>query len=467
MLRVVLVSVISVLMFNGAVVVAQPQLEIVGVEAPDWNWGSQAINLKVKNASEHVRFVVIKTEFKSSGEDGTWQIQSRFSSWVQPKSVASLAPVISVPGNYGPATIRLSCYDVVDTLDIVLPGQEILDTTFSLAVEMPETARKWVNQLITMAPRVEVHPYFDDQFSRMFLQFVAAGIPITEMARISGCDETYVRSVLARFRRHGIALLGDTAIELSFPFITEAEARACLPLADKTAGLLADIVAGNLVGYEGYLDSLVKAGVIPDDRDNLINGTMLLYEPYVMVSAMLLWYDLGSRFVTDGKPLRIFDGTDICNAANVNFMYAVAGDESLTGHHFFALTPSKDGEGILFADHDPNLECSGNYPARPGVAVKATWSYPGSDRPEFFFLDAALADQPLITLGAGTDVVVQDVKKELAGVAGQYGRSQLGPGYRYWFWNMVATKTLDLLEERQVVKGKGTNNFQLGALARK
>jgi len=459
-----LIMALLVVVLGVASIQAQSQLEILSVEEPDWSWGSQAIQLKVRNHGEYVRFIVITTEFLSSGTDGVWQVKSRFSSMVDPDKVTALAPVVSIPGNYGSATVRLSCYDVVDTLDVVLPGQKLNDTTFSFAIEMPETAREWVDKNLILPPRVEQHLYFDDEFSRLLIKFIAAGKPIEEMTRICGAKGTYIRSVLHRMRRHGLVRFGETALELTFPYITSEEATACAPLAHKTAGLLAETISANLVGYEERLDSLVKAGLVPDDRDNLINGTMLLYQPFVMVSAMLMWYDLGSLFVTDGKPLRVFEGTDICNASNVNFMYAVEGDESLTGHHLFAALARRDGEGILFADHVPIVVCSGNYPARPGVPARATFSHDPNDRPEFFFMDTTIARPVLEFLDRGTDLILSETNEALTGLTGHHGRSELTPAFKYWFWNIVATKTLDLLLEKKALQGRGTNHFQLGSV---
>jgi len=444
---------------------AQPQVEVLKVEEPEWTWGSQSIAVTVRNNSEYVRFLVMKTTLKCQGEGEPWNIQSRFTTYLPTGEPTKLAPVITVIGNYGTGTVNLTAYDVVDTADVVLPEQKFLDTTFEFTIDMPPEARKWVEQRLVLPPRVDQHPYFYDQYSRLMIQFIAAGIRIDEMARICGSRATYSRYVLGRMQRHGLARLGETAIELNFPYISGKEAEACLPLANRSANLLADAIAGNLAKYESRLDSLVRSGVIPDDRDNLISGTMVLYEPYIMVSALLLWYDLGSSFVTDGKPLQIYKDSDICNAANVSFIYALEADDSLAGRHFFALMSRQEGDGILFADHDPELVCSGNYPARPGVAAKATYEFPEDDRPEFFFLDTTLARPALDGLGKGTSQIVDQTYADLKDLAGQYGRTELAPAYKYWFWNLVATKTLDLLTQRGAVKGRGTNNFQLGSVS--
>ena len=280
----------------AVIVHAQPQMEVVKVEEPEWTWGSQAINMTVRNNSEYVRFLVIKADLESQGKGEKWQISSKFTTYVAPQTVAEMAPVVTILGNYGPAMVTLTAFDVVDTLDVVLPEQQFLDTTFQFTIDVPAEAGKWVNQRVTLPPRVDHHPYFYDQFSRMMLQFIAARVPLEEMARISGCRASYVRSILNRMRRHGLARLGETAIELNFPYISLKEADACLPLADRSADLLANAIAQNLVNYEGFLDSLVKAGVMPGDRDNLMSGIQVLYEPYAVVAALLLWCEMGSSF---------------------------------------------------------------------------------------------------------------------------------------------------------------------------
>ena len=86
------------------------------------------------------------------------------------------------------------------------------------------------------------------------------------------------------------------------------------------------------------------------------------------------------------------------------------------------------------------------------------------DRPEFFFLDTSIARPVLEGLGKGTELILNETHRELTDLAGQYGRKELTTGYKYWFWNLVATKTLDLLTERQVLEGRGTNHFHLGSV---
>ncbi len=458
-------SILVMLVLIAAVAGAQqPSLEILQLTPPEWNWGSQAINLTVANRADHVKFLVIKTDLDFVEPGLKSHREHRFSTYVETGSQINIAPVVAVPGNYGSAQVRIRCYDVVDTLDLILPGQEMFDTTLHFKIEMPESAREWVKRRVALPPRVEQHPFFEDQYSRMLIQFIAAGLSEAAMDSITGCGIPYIHTVNGQMRRHGYIRLGETAYELTFAFISLPEATSGKTLAMKTAGSLATVITENLGRYDGTIDSLVQAGAIVDDPRDIMGSSGLIHDHTVMVSALLLWFDLGSRFVTDGNPLMIYDRTDICNASNMNFMYAVQAGEGLTGRHFFAMLPERAGTRIMYSDYPLELQCSGNFPSRPGVAAKAKWRYDDGDQAKFYALSSGAVRPLLAVLRSGTGEVLEEAGTELKSLAAGYGREALTTGYKYWFWNLVATNTVDLLKERQVIAGGEKTNVLLGEL---
>ena len=65
-------------------------------------------------------------------------------------------------------------------------------------------------------------------------------------------------------------------------------------------------------------------------------------------------------------------------------------------------------------------------------------------------------------LRRGTDETIQGALADLEKISIEWGREEVTKGYRYWFWNLVASKTLDSLIEQKVVEPFQNDHYILG-----
>ncbi len=61
----------------------------------------------------------------------------------------------------------------------------------------------------------------------------------------------------------------------------------------------------------------------------------------------------------------------------------------------------------------------------------------------------------------------QQLLDGLKKVAADYKREKISAGYRYWFWNLTATLTLDRMIEKEAIKFRGNPYYNFGALTGK
>ena len=453
-------------MSAGMVFGQQADIEILDVKLPEGKWGERQLEIKVFSHSEYIKFLVVKSELEFIDSEPLCRRETKSSTYIEPGSEITFRPVVEIPGNYGKATLRLELYDVIDTMDAILPGQELFDTTLTFEIVIPELARPLMGKTV-FPPRVDEHPYFNSHFVRILFPLLDEGKSREEIADITGTDSLYVQKCLSWMAGHRFLKHDGEAYQLTFPVISSDEAKKAEKLASKTAKKLAKVITENMKDYRPTLDSLVEAGVATRDSNNVLGTSTALYRPDCIISALLLWQDLGAKFISGGRPLTIYERTDFCNALITNFMYAAPSEEKFNGHHFYAHTIDRSSWRIIFADHLPKLHCSGNFPAQRGVPTKAHWKSDADDRAEFFLVDTTIIRPLLNTLDRDTDEIIKQMLESLKEVAADYEREKISAGYRYWFWNLTATLTLDRLIEKETIKFRGNPYYNFGAKTRR
>ncbi|UCG62129.1 MAG: hypothetical protein JSV52_02240 [Candidatus Zixiibacteriota bacterium] len=438
------------------------EIQIRNLTPPTGSWGDQRISFEAFNSQEYVKFLVVEATVEFEGGDSPYIGEHRFSTVLEPGVWLRIRPEVTIPGNYGKATVCLEFFDVVDTMDAILPGQGLFDTSFTMTVAMPESARPWLDKGVVFPPRVDEHPYFDNQFMRMMYAMIGEGLSGDDIARITGADPGYVQLNLSRMTGRRCLKHDGQNYRPTFPLVLVDEAEDLSNLADSTASVISSMLAANYPKFRSVLDSLAAANRLLSDSNNVLGPGRILHRPYVFMSAVILWHELGTRFVTDNAPLMVFSGTDVCNASNPDYMYAVPPDERYNGNHFYAYIGDPGKERIWFADHHPIITCEGNFPARPGVGTRATWRYSSDDPVEYYVFSPGVAEPLVSVLTAGTEAVLEQSLTSLYEISVGYGRESASRGYRYWFWNLVASRTLEALVERGVLHKQPPGNFIVG-----
>jgi hypothetical protein len=145
-------------------------------------------------------------------------------------------------------------------------------------------------------------------------------------------------------------------------------------------------------------------------------------------------------------------------------MYLVQGGDLFVGSHFFFkhVAPRTKRELLLFGATDPQLVCASEFWEfhRP-LLILGEWGYTDKYAPTPFSIDTSISNHAVNYLTGGTKDFLSGVGEILDGLASEFGHDAQHKGYRYWLWNLVATRTLSLLEEQDLVPGKGNGQFRI------
>ena len=441
-----------VLAMAGIAGAQEAELAVERCVAPQWAWGEQQVEVTVSNSADWVKFLKVNIEVEFIGGRYECLRRSVYNAYLEPMAKATLKPKVSIPGNYGDAVVRMVFHNVIDTMDAILPGQKFATQTLNLNIPRPEGMSAWENLRTALPPRIDEHPYFDNEFSRVLFHFLHEGKTVEEIAAVTGASLDNIAEQLQMMTLVGFIVEKEGQYHLTFPLILDDEARVAVALADSTAQVLSEKIAGNMPRYRPVLDSLIAAGAVSKDSSSIFETTGYLYHPYVVVAVMLLWYDMGHKFVSSGSPFVMYRNMDICNALNARYMYATPDEEGYNGHHFYTFLIHNTSFQLMFTDQVPEVDCGTDFLIGKRLKKKAMWKFADGSKPDFFMIDSTAARPLLDILGAGCWDVVTEAQSGLEKVAIEAGHDELSPGHRYWFWNLVSSRILDRLVTDGVVE---------------
>lgn len=433
------------------------------VELPNLRWGTQEASFTITNNSNHYKFISVVSEMEFEGTYLNPGRSTRSNYLVFDGETTTITPRITVPGNYGKARIKVKIYDVVDTLDPIFENQKVYEQPFFVSYHAPETAAPYLQERVDMPPRVNQHPDFDSEFSRILLLMVEEGKLPNEIARLLECDVQFVSSkITSLMAKNYIVNLGDV-YTTEFPVITVEEAEQLRPIAERMADSLATVVARRMPAYDSLISALEAEGKMPDDTNAFAHGGTILYHKYPMIAGVLMWYDLGSSFITENRPLRIFEHTDLCNAFIRPYMYAVQGGDYFQGRHFYHERSTGPSVSILFGDTLPAITCEKDFALKGRYHRKARWQVDQGYIPEAFMLDTVLARQATAVFSQQVQPLLRPLYMDVLKVAKENRHTGVSLGYRWYFWNLTATLAVDKLIENRVIARRGNGQFKMEA----
>ncbi len=460
MIRIAGVLALVLVLTTGAS--AQPDITVGDVNFPSLRWGEQKSLIDVTNNSEWVKFIVVETELEFEGTYLHPSRKVRTHHAIAPEETATLEASVLVPGNFGRADAVVKMYDVVDTMDVLMPGQKFFEQPFMLNFHIPDELVPYMQTRIDLPPRVEDHPYFDNEFSRLAFVLLNEGRTAGEMADMAKCDTSFVTSQMELMEDVGFVRKKNDTWALNVAVIRADEAEAEREIAVNLADTLAKRIAAGMDEYRAVLDSLVAVGRVANDSMAFFDPGTVLYRPYAVIGPLALWWDLGREFITRSAPLLIYDGTELCNANIPIYMYAVEGGPIVNGHQFYALLPGDAGYVIHWGDTIPEITCSPDFLRKRTIPIRISYSFEDDFFQENYMVDTTVVYPAIDALTSGTDSLLFDTYTTVRDLAvDKFGHTRLNFGHRYWFWNLVATRTLDLLVERGVVTPFAKGQFQL------
>lgn len=442
---------------------AQSDDLIVGdIEMPSLHWGKQQFTLEVTNNADYLRYLAITFNIRF---EGTYLNPSRLQRrhvTIEPGRTRKLATTIDIPGNFGAAYIDIGVYDVIDTLDALLASQKILTKGSMVQYNPPAEVLPYLQQRTTLPPMVDNNISFDTEFSRLLTLLLSEGKSIVEIARITSSDSAFVQSTLDSLVRLAYFKRGaDGRQRPVFPVIREAAAQAGRTLADSVASELAALYQINVRNHRAVLDSMIAAGSLPKDSLDFLNGGSVLFLRYPFITAMSLWGSLGQRFVTDATPMTVFANTDPCNAYTIPYMYLVEGGAVVNGEQYFRLEYEPNRYSLEFADTIPAVECPDKMQLSRSLGSATSWRYKPPVSPEAFLFSASLSAPVLRLFDSGTSPILQRARERLDQLAAEHSIESPKHGLRYWFWNLVATKTTNKLVASSTIQRYGNGFYRL------
>ncbi|MEW5993805.1 MAG: hypothetical protein AB1744_05340 [Candidatus Zixiibacteriota bacterium] len=442
----------------------QPDIAVGDVDLSKLSWGKQVIEFQVTNNTAELKFLTVESELKSTDSYLAPKRKATSSHILLPNESKSISHTMYIPGVLGRMDVELRLYDVVDTLDILLPGQKFFEQPFMIKFRVPDALHLYLDERLDLPPMVNSHPAFDSELMRVLLLLIHEGRSVAEIADMTEADTAFIKQMLDMLiqRQYVTSTAGDH--RLHFPMVDIPEAEEAVRLADELSTSLVSTIGLNLTAYDHLLDSLIAAKLVQPDTNVFMDGGGILHRPYPMLGGLLLWYYLGREFISDTLPLEIYAGSDPCNAGIGDYMYAVRGGSNFNGTHFFMLTLRYGNYQILFADQIPELDCGADFASRARYNRPVSWGYKEPYIPESFMLDTTVVMPMLKMLANKTEALLSKTEKQLASIAARHGHSELTNGYRYWFWNIVATRTLNQMVEQGLVKRRGNGFFKMDGL---
>ena len=184
--------VITALIITSSFGFAQSSEVTIGdVNLSALKWGTQTANVTITNNADYMKYLVVDIDFKFTESYTNADRKIRSTHFIYPGVTKTIHPQFYVPGNFGKAEVTLNIYDVIDTLDVVMDYQKIYSQPFLINFKIPDAVFEFSNEKLTLPPRVELHPYYANEFSRLFFLMLNA---------MSTYGEQHAKDILARVR---------------------------------------------------------------------------------------------------------------------------------------------------------------------------------------------------------------------------------------------------------------------------
>ena len=441
---------------------AQDVIDIVitDIDIPIPRWGKQNASFMVENKSDYLRYLAVVTTITFEGVYMNPVRSTRRHVLLEPEAKLPVVTKIEVPGNFGMAVIDFDVYDVFDTLDALIESQRVYHQPITLRFTQPAAMEPYLSRKLSFPPFVTNSRMFDNELCHIVLQMVQEEIEVGDIARRTTADSATVQQLIDSLTDMGVFVRKDGMTRLTFPLVNEETAEKARLLADTLSIELAQSLTKSLAGLPKLRDSLIKAGSLTKDSNDFMGGGQVLYYPYPLVTAMVLWTNLGQRFISPSGPVGLLERNDPCESRNPKYLCAVAGGEFLNGSHYFNLNTATGVYEIQFGGRIPSVICPNDMAATKNLMDHPSWRYPQEEIADAFVFDAALLTPVMAFFEKEPRVfIVKYEKKFEALVTG--ASLQPTEALRYWFWNLVATATTNRMVKAGTIIPSANQHFKM------
>jgi len=423
-------------------------------------WGEQKASFEVINNTDYLKFITVTNDIVFEGVYLN-PTRNKTSHYVlEPYQTRQIEPVFDIPTNFGRAKMVLVVYDVVDTLDRILPSQKVMEQIFKVNIKIPDEMNPYLQNKISLPPMVGNSPAFDNEFSRILLSLLNEGRSVIEIAAMADTDTGVVASAIGKMMKNRLLTRKDSKVNFHFPIIANSEADEVKKLAEEVSDKLAALVKNNLPAYRKVLDSLVEAKVLSTDTNYFLHGGIVLYREYPVVAGLFLWYDLAQEFIDKLVPLDVYAGTNPCHANIPKYMYALEGGDFYNGTNFYNLSINRNQLVVTYGDTLPIIECAKGFENLRRLAENRGWWYSPDFIPETFMIDTSLVHIALRKLRIGADKILEDAQGKLQEIVSKYDHAKYVTPTRFWFWNLTTTQALKKITAEGTLTRRGNGLFR-------
>jgi hypothetical protein len=445
---------------SGLALAQSADISVGEIGFPKRVWGTQTMSFDVINKSEIPKFLVVETEVSFEDSYAPARRQTLRNYILAPKATMVCDPLIEIPGNYGKGIVRIVIHDVVDTLDDVSLGQKVFEQPFHLMFNPPESVLPYRQDKISLPPLVDKSPLMDSEFSRLLLVMLQEGKTPAEIAGITGADSVYVVNQIKLLADNQYLVAKDGQYVPAIPVLLRPEADEARELANRISDALVQQIKTNWPEYDTTAASLVNRETKLGGNQGFMGGVVVLRQPYVVVTGMLLWSRLGSRFIIGTGPLEIFKQTNPCQAYIAQYSYLVQGGDYYNGHQYFDGQYSASSETLLFGDTVPVFTCVPGWERLPRLSRDRDYKLLPVYNPETFYYDTAFSNPALAVLDKGMEDILTTAATAMQEIHTKYGHSAFTAGVRYWFWNLTATLVTDKLLKDGLIQRTGNGQYR-------
>lgn len=420
----------------------------VDIKTPDLSdleWGEHQLHLTITSKAEDLHFIVVRIQADFPGIYGSDYRRTQVNAMLMPGEELEIHPSVVIPGNYGQARVSVTVYDVVDTLDVLMSKYVCWQEDCQVDFDPPSAIEPYRSTPIQLPPRVADHPYFDSELPRLMLLLIDDHKTEEEIVSLTGADSGMVAEVLSQLMSRNDVRSTDDGLRVLFPIIGQEQIAATEPIIDDLVEDLVTRVKENWDDYEGVIDSLVTVGAMTADTNLTMDAGAVLHHRFPTVGCLLLWHELGRKFITRSAPLVIYDKTDLCDANIATYMYAASATSEQNGKHNFLQTLGRGGYSINYADWPLGILCEEQFLRKVARGSRVNLSYEDGSKAMTHTFDTSTVRPAIEALAGGIDSLLYDTYEQVRDIAVKYKHARLDYGQRYWFWNVVATRTLDRL----------------------
>ncbi|MEA1980196.1 MAG: hypothetical protein U9N54_04400, partial [candidate division Zixibacteria bacterium] len=222
LIKFILTILITIVPFSN--VIAQPEIMVGEIELPKAKWGEMSIPIEISNNTDKLKFITIKIEVDSKGATLSANENFRTNTILIPLETKMVYAKYIVPENFGKTDLKFTFYDVVDTLDELLPYQKFFEQPFFLKPRTPEKMYSYLNEKITVPPMVNNGSEFRTEFSRILVLMIQEGKTTEEIAKMAKIDVEIVTKLLSSLVQSNYINNEQGKYSLNFPVIIVDEA---------------------------------------------------------------------------------------------------------------------------------------------------------------------------------------------------------------------------------------------------